>query len=121
MPSTITKVRRGIDSWRRKRTNVDLANRAVCDFLHYAFIPSRVGAERKAIRHRKLLTNNDVQGFTGPDAHGAQTLLETIVAEQVAQFQGARIVLPAGAGPPPEAQNRQSLRTPESTFQKDPS
>lgn len=121
MPSTITKVRRGIDSWRRKRTNVDLANRAVCDFLHYAFIPSRVGAERKAIRYRKLPTNNDVQGFTGPDAHDAQTLVETIVAEQVAQFQGARIVLPAGAGPPPEAQNRQSLRTPESTFQKDPS
>jgi hypothetical protein len=98
LASTITTVRRGIDSWRRKRTNVDLANRAICDFLHYAFIPSRAAAERKAIWYRKLLTNNDVPGFTGPDAHGAQSLLETIVAEQVAKFPGSHIVAAVTAG-----------------------
>lgn len=104
MASTIEKLGRGIDRWRRKRSakkaagNVDLANRAICDFLHYAFIPSRAAAERKAIWYRKLLTNNDVPGFSGPDARGAKSLLETIVAEQASKFPGTRIIATVTAG-----------------------
>jgi hypothetical protein len=104
LASTVGKLGLKIDRWRRKRgakkaaRNLDLANRAICDFLHYAFIPSRAAAERKAIWYRKLLADDGVPGFSGPDSRGAQSLLETIVAEQAAKFPDSRIIATVTAG-----------------------
>lgn len=80
------------------RVPQDDANRAICDFLHYAFLPSRPAAERKAFWYRNLLTDASIPRFKGPDVQGAKKLLEKIVAEQVAKFPGSPIVATVTAG-----------------------
>jgi hypothetical protein len=80
------------------RVPQDDANRAICDFLHYAFLPSRAAAERKALWYRNLLKNDSIPSFSGPDIQGAQKLLETIVSEEVAKYPGSRILATITSG-----------------------
>ncbi len=73
---------------------LDPTRQALCDFLYYAYIPSREVAEQRAAWWASLLADPDVPSFS--TVAGARDLLATIVSELVADVPRVKIGVTSG-------------------------
>lgn len=72
--------------------------RIVCDYMHYAFLPTKTAAIEKAQFYRNILTDDTIETFDPTDSGSARRLAATILRERLQERNAMSIKMGVTAG-----------------------